>query len=106
MSYKASFNEHSNSIIDVQSGIQFKKCQNEHPNLLVLSLTASTDGAKIYNSSNDSLWPIQIIQNFLPPKMRYVTENIIVVGLHHGKPKMKDFFHPLLNELQKIKDEG
>lgn len=106
LSYKSSFDEHSNLITDVQSGFQFKKCQANHSESLVLSLTVSTDGAKMYNSSNDSLWPIQVVQNFLPPKMRYISENIIVVGLHRGKPKMKDFFFPFLNELEKIVNEG
>lgn len=106
LSYKSSFDEHSNLITDVQSAFQFKKCQANHSESLVLSLTVSTDGAKMYNSSNDSLWPIQVVQNFLPPKMRYISENIIVVGLHRGKPKMKDFFFPFLNELEKIVNEG
>lgn len=107
MSYRDRITRNDNNVItDIQDSVQFKKSQCEHSNEIVLSLTANTDGAQMFNSSTKSLWPIQIYQNFLPPHIRYNPENIIVVALHSGKPNMQDFFQPLLNELKEIYDDG
>lgn len=106
MSYRERFIETKNVITDIQDASQFKISQEKHSKKIVLSLTVNTDGAQMFNSTNTSIWPIQICQNFLPPHMRYVPDNILVVGLHRGKPNMKEFFYPLLNELKKIHDEG
>lgn len=95
------------SSVAIQKYIRCSICQCYSPTISskVVCEACSTP-LKMYNSSNDSLWPIQVYQNFLHPKIRYIPENIIVVGLHRGKPEMSDFFHPFLNELQTIKDEG
>lgn len=106
VSYKAKLSENDSFMTDIQDGILFKKAQQKYTESIILSLTVNTDGAKVFQSTKKSIWPIQIYQNFLHPKIRYHPENIIVVGLHSGKPNMPDFFYPLLNELKQIKDEG
>lgn len=106
LSYRSSFTGNSEIITDVQDGIQFRIIQKKYPESIVLSLTINTDGAKIFNSTTKSVWPIQIYQNFLPPKIRFAPQNIVVVGLHSGKPLMRDFFYPFLKELKQIYDEG
>lgn len=106
ISHRARFTESSDTITDVQDGIQFKAAQKNHPESIVLSLTVNTDGAKIFNSTSKSVWPIQICQNYLPPGKRYRPENVIVVGLHSGKPNMHKFFYPYLDEMKKLHDEG
>lgn len=106
LSYHKRFIENKNEITDIQDGNQYKNAQKNHPNVIVLSLTVNTDGAQIYNCKSKSVWPIQICQNFLPRQIRYISENILVVALHNGKPKMRDFFYPFLNELNEIYDKG
>lgn len=106
MSYRERFVENKSVITDIQDAKQFKIAQEKHPNAIILSLTVNTDGAKIYNNTTKSVWPIQICQNFLPPQIRYISENILVVGLHDGKPDMRNYFYPFLNELKEIYDEG
>lgn len=106
MSYRENFAQTKTVITDVQDCNQFKIAQKKHPNAIVLSLTVNTDGAKIFNGTNKSVWPIQICQNYLPPQMRYLSEHIMVVALHSGKPNMRDFFYPFLNELKEIYDAG
>lgn len=106
MLYRERFFKNKNVITDIQDANQFKISQKNHPNVIVLSLTVNTDGAKMYNSTFKSVWPIQIYQNFLPPQIRYIPENIMVVALHSGKPNMREYFQPLLNELKIIYDEG
>lgn len=94
------------SIRDVHDCIQFKTVQQNYPYLIVLPLTVNTDGARIYNSNNESIWPIQIYQNYLHPRIRYIPNNIMVVGPHSGKPNMNDFFYPFLMELKRIEENG
>lgn len=106
LSYGKSFDENNETITDVQSASQFQKCKNKYSKSFLLSLTVNTDGVQIFNSTKKSVWPIQVIQNFLPPTIRYRTKNVIVVALHDGKPNMCDFLYPFLQELKKINEEG
>lgn len=64
----------------------------------------NTDGAKVFQSSTKALWPIQLIQNYLHPRIRFLSTNIIVVGLWFGdgKPDVSTFFFPLIKELRKM----
>lgn len=106
LSYRESLLQNSESIRDVHDGVQFKAAQKKYPNKVILSLSINTDGAKMYNSTNDPIWPIQIYQNFLHPRNRYIPKNIMVVGLHAGKPNMQHFFCPFLKDLKKIEENG
>lgn len=106
LSYRESALQNSDSIRDVHDSVQFKLAQKKYPNMIILSLTVNTDGAKMYNSTNDPIWPIQIYQNFLHPRNRYIPRNIMVVGLHSGKPNMQHFFCPFLKDLREIEENG
>lgn len=106
LSYRRNFLENSDTIRDVHDGIQFKHAQKMYPSSIVLPLTVNTDGARMFNSSNKSIWPIQIYQNYLHPSIRYIPSNILVVGLYSGKPDMQHFFKPFLKELKRIVEDG
>lgn len=106
ISYRERFVEENSVITDIQDAHQFRISQKKHSKTIVLSLTVNTDGAQIFNSASKSVWPIQICLNFLPPQIRYVAKNVMLVALHSGKPNMRDFFYPLLNELKQIYDDG
>lgn len=84
VAYDQNFQVFEGTIRDVQDGLQYRKIRENYPDSIVLSLSVNTDGARIYNSTNKSLWPIQLYQNFLRPKMRYVPDNIIVAAMHEG----------------------
>lgn len=98
--------EHDNNICsDVDDGILFKKnCEKNPSSLKILSLTLNADGATMYNNSRDSLWPVQLLLNFLPPNIRYQHENIIISTLYYGrtKPKMDDLLYLLAREMDFI----
>lgn len=66
------------------------------------------DDASVHKSTKKSLWPLQIIQNYLHPRARYISSNIIVVGLYFGvsKPDPAWFCFPLIEEIQKIHKAG
>lgn len=64
------------------------------------SLTLNTDGAKRFKSNAKSIWPLLLVQNYLPPNIRFKRENVILVGIHYGKkPVMQDFCFPLIREM-------
>lgn len=68
-------------ICDVYDGQMYKNIvkkrslQNEH----VLTFNFSTDGAAWFHSSTKSGWPLQILCNELPPKIRF--KNLMLAGL-------------------------
>lgn len=70
--------EHSNDCItDLKNGI-FDELKKKYRHFF--SITINTDGVSLQKSNTLSLWPIQLICNFLPPEYRYNCNNIIVAG--------------------------
>lgn len=47
-----------------------------------LTLTMNTDGARVFNSSKSSLWPLQCVVNELPIALRW--SNVLLCGLWFG----------------------
>lgn len=107
ISYASTVSQMDN-ITDLHNGKMLMNAQMNYPNSILLPLIINTDGVKIYKSAQKSLWLIQVCQAYLPPTIRYMPQNILIVAAHFGskKPKMIEFFYPLLNELRKIKEEG
>lgn len=83
-----------NFVSDVRDGSIHKSIDSKFPDSFNLSLLLNTDGAQVFDSTKKSLWPLQLIQNFLHPKTRYLTSNILLVGLIFvkGKPDPSHFF--------------
>lgn len=96
------------TINDIHDAVQFRRIAAELDGFNLLSLLAGTDGANIFHNNSQSFWAIQIYQNFLDPRMRYVPKNIMVVAFFcdSRKPNMKDFFRPLLRDLKAIHSNG
>lgn len=106
ISYQSECSGNEKFISDVHHSIQFKQTQNRYKQAIILSLVVGTDGVVVHKRSNKSLWAIQLYQNYIHPKKRYMNNNILVAGLYHGKPDMKEFFLPLMKELQSIHQAG
>lgn len=70
------------------------------------SLTFNTDGAKIHESSQCSLWPLLLICNFLPPRLRFKEKNMIVAGLHYQNdhPDFCKYITPLIEEMNILRN--
>lgn len=96
--------EKNDDISDTDDGFLFKKIQESNPLSHVLSLTLNTDGGNIYKSSKNSLWPVQLYMNFLPPNLRFRPENILVVTLYFGenKPDVHSLLYPLAKEIDAL----
>lgn len=84
ISYNDYISEPSDMIRDIHDGIEYKKMKEQFPDFFILSLTVNTDGARIFKSSNQSFWPLQLQQNFLPPIIRYIPKNILTAAIHQG----------------------
>lgn len=99
---KSSIKKHWDSIL------RFQNSDERDENSINLSLLLNTDGAQKFKSSKNGLWLIQLISNYLPPRLRYICSNIIVIGLHFGdrKPDTAQFFFPLVNEIRQIINNG
>lgn len=100
--------EHDNNVLcDIDDGTLFKKIAAKNPSVHILGFTINTDGANIYKSSNGSLWPVQLYANFLPPNIRYASENVIVSTLYYGnkKPDMSTLLYTLATEFDQLKEK-
>lgn len=89
---------------DIDDGNLYKKICEENPNVYILSSTLNLDGAQIYNSSRSSLWPVQLYLNFLPPKIRFLSENIILSTIYFGpkKPNITNLLYILATEFDEL----
>lgn len=99
--------ERTERISDVHDGYICKKIDTENQHS-IKTFVMNTDGARVFDSSTMSLWPVLLYQNFLPPRLRFIPENILVVALHYGesKPEMDDFLLPFIKELKQLQDSG
>lgn len=90
---------------DIQCGRIYKQVA---AGSIVLSFVLNTDGVNVFQASKKSLWPIQLYQNFLPPSIRFVPENILVVGLYFGskKPNIAGFILPFAKECRRIYEQN
>ncbi|KAJ1526468.1 hypothetical protein ONE63_009601 [Megalurothrips usitatus] len=72
---------------------------------LILSFTMCTDGTPLFRSSNLSIWPIFIMINELPPKIRM--SHIILIGLWFSKhPQMELFLDGFVDSVSLLSDPG
>lgn len=107
LSYNA-YERQENVMRDIFDSNMFMQIKERYTGYIILPLTINTDGVKVFNCNQKSLWMIQGVQGWLPPSIRFYPTNVMIFAAHFGikKPKMKDFFYPLLRELRKINDAG
>lgn len=70
------------------------------------SYSFNSDGVPIFTSSKYSLWPIFLMLNELPPKLR--RDNLILAGIWCGKtkPKMDVFLQKFVEEAKLLASDG
>lgn len=93
-------------ISDIYDSEVFKTRRNRvSTEKIILSLALNSDGISIFNGVKSSVWPIQIIFNFLPPRLRYLTRNVILVGVYYGENvDFRTFLQPLVDEINSLRD--
>lgn len=94
--------KNSTNITDIYGSGYTKRIMEKNEN--IYSLNLNTDGVAIIHSNTNSLWPVLITCNFLPPEIRFKNKNILVVALFYGnaKSKMHEFLRPLAEELDDL----
>lgn len=94
----------SGMIGDIYDGKVFKETKLRHPDTIILPLTFNLDGASVSNSSKLSMWPILLYQNYLPPKMRFMKDNILLAGVicSTKKPDLSKFILPFIIEMNQL----
>ncbi|KAM7284938.1 hypothetical protein ISCGN_031936 [Ixodes scapularis] len=67
-----------------------------------LTLTMNTDGARVFNSSKSSLWPLQCVVNELPIALRW--SNVLLCGLWFGPghPDMTMYLEQFVQEVGQV----
>lgn len=93
----------SEEVSDFYNCDVYKKTK-EKINENILPFTLNIDGGKIFNSSKGSLWPMQLTQLYLPPQIRYLPENVIVIGLYCAldKPNLGAIIKPFAEEMSNL----
>ncbi|XP_061191434.1 uncharacterized protein LOC133199606 isoform X2 [Saccostrea echinata] len=94
---------------DVYDGQLYKSyCENDGPLSQPenISFTFNTDGAPVFKSSKVSVWPLFMVINELPYKLRMLKENMIMAGLWFGphKPAMGTYLSPFLDSFKRLHD--
>ncbi|KAM7297031.1 uncharacterized protein ISCGN_022185 [Ixodes scapularis] len=71
-----------------------------------LTLTLNSDGSPVFNSSNYSIWPVQVTLNELPPKLRWA--NVMMPLLWYGKqhPDMTLLLQAFVDQLENLNETG
>ncbi|MGH0120675.1 UNVERIFIED_CONTAM: hypothetical protein FKN15_035061 [Acipenser sinensis] len=71
-----------------------------------LSLLWNSDGVPVFESSECSIWPIQVTVNELPPDIR--KDHVLLSSLWFGssKPVLQTYLRPLIEEMELLKDRG
>lgn len=96
----------SESFCDAHDGEILKKVLKQYKDsgTNILSMCLNVDGASKFRSNATSLWPIQLSQNYLPPEIRFLPDNIIVNALYYGSVKVncREFMLPLVEELNHL----
>lgn len=100
--------EHIEGVMsDVDDSLIYKKINSKYveiENVFSLFFSINADGAAIFNCSKGSMWPVQLYANFLPPRIRYSSENIILSTVYYGKkkPDMFRLLHTLAKEFDDL----
>lgn len=100
--------EKNGDITDTDDGHLYNLIRLEHPDSIILSFTVNIDGAQVHNSRKNSMWPVQLYQNYLPPHLRFKTDNVILATLYFGreKPNTSQLLYPLCEDLQALAMEN
>lgn len=90
------------NIEDIYDGGHYRNLFSEiNTSITNLSFVFNTDGVPAFKSSNTSVWPIFLMVNELPYRMRTSREFMLLAGLWCGqtKPVMNLFLSPMMESL-------
>lgn len=111
LSYRWNRTHRNDTISDIFDGTVYSDLAadgNFLSHRLNLSLSFNTDGAQVFESSKNTLWPVFIRINEFPPSIRYNYTNCLLVGMwfSNAEPNMNLFLSEFVRELDSLYEEG
>ncbi|XP_034255450.1 uncharacterized protein LOC117653711 isoform X2 [Thrips palmi] len=104
--YKQTRNKkNSENIEDVCDGEVYKEAAKSFDeSCFTITLMWNTDGMQVFTSNTFSLWPFYLVINELPPKKRFLSENLLIGGIWGSvvKPHPNVFLLPIYKELKAL----
>ncbi|XP_071633972.1 uncharacterized protein [Temnothorax longispinosus] len=94
-----------NNIEDIYDGQLYQEeIRNGFLSNSNISFLWNSDGVPVFKSKKFSIWPLYLIINELPYKIRYKRENVVLAGLWFGpdKPDPNCFIHSYVEDFRKI----
>ena len=79
------------------------------PNTIVLTYIFNTDGASVFQSSKRAIWPIFIILNELPPKLRFrhtLSAGLLLVKNEPSSAMMNTYLQSFVNQAKELSSVG
>jgi len=73
-----------------------------------LTVTFNTDGAALFKSSREEIWPMYLVINEIHPSERFLNKNVILWGVWQGrgKPPTMSFLQRFVDEMKEISTSG
>ncbi|XP_070378134.1 uncharacterized protein [Dermacentor albipictus] len=71
-----------------------------------LTLTVNSDGSPVLKSSKYSIWPVQIILNELPPRLRWSNVMAPLLWYGHQHPNMPMLLQAFVHQLEQLNATG
>ncbi|XP_065211406.1 uncharacterized protein LOC135839339 [Planococcus citri] len=91
---------------DVNNGSYYRNLTAEPPVRTDVTLQFSTDGVSTFRSSNYSLWPIQLLINNLPQKLKRKYQLLCGLWFGQSKPIMDMYFRNFVDEMNTLNQKG
>ncbi|XP_062509535.1 uncharacterized protein LOC134185694 [Corticium candelabrum] len=97
----------TDQIQDVSDGLRFQRVK-EIAGKFSVSLILNADGAPVFKSSQQLVWPLSCVVAELPPRLRYDVDNMILAAIWCGrtKPQMAIFLNAFVEEVKQLSVEG
>lgn len=94
-------------ITDISDGELYREIITKCPTSLAFNI--NTDGAPLFHTSKRSFWPLQLILNDLPPKMRfkYVLMAGVMIVEHKPTPRLMNvYLEELVQQIFRLREDG
>lgn len=99
----------SNTFEDIYDGLKYKKFIRSLPQAYKNSYVTgifNSDGSPVFKSSSYAMWPIQLILNELPQKVRFDETITCAIWYGSSKPNMDILMRAFINKIEDINLTG
>ncbi|CAL1672806.1 unnamed protein product [Lasius platythorax] len=100
--------QETNNISDVYDSHLYKDIA-QNKKCIVLTFNFNTDGFPVFKSSKNSIWPVLLIINEIPPKYRFQTLILAALWMSKCEPKanfMNLYLQIFIKQIEKLMNNG